>query len=195
MPRVHEVKKARASKKERKCRACGHEIQPGETYRYADQRISYPGFASIRKFWCEKHRPDKYEFIQNPKLEALMRAEDDLHESLSGEFTAEEAEAVFVSAGEAVQEIADMMRESAENIREGFGHDTCQSDEFEDKASELEDAAERLSTASSEFPPEPEPEEPEDAERWEEEDAEGEWERWRDEIRDLASEMISEVEL
>lgn len=230
MPRVHVVKRARPAKQTRKCRVCDHEIQPGEPYKWAKQRTGYPRYYSIWKFWCKDHSPSKYEFIQNPKVEARMRADDELMEALEGEFDRDAAEEAFNAAGDAIEELAEMERESAQNILDGFGHDTEMSQEFEERAEELQSAADNLRNAD--IPDEPDFEEPwgeadepmepspmdyengdgdekyqEDLEEYESayedyqqdieeyEQALEAWEKWRDEVRDLATELMGEAQL
>lgn len=195
MPRVH-VKKARKSKKVRKCGECQHEIQPGEMYKYARQRVGYPRFGTVVRYWCADHYPGRYEFIQSAKRRALAEATDTLDEALAGDFDMDTATDVFESAASDVEDIAEMHRESAQNIEDGFGHPTSQSEEFNEKADQVEQAAESL--RSADFPPEPESPDPDDeewTERWIEEDADRKWEEWRNEVRELASELMGEVEV
>lgn len=219
MPRVRHVKSARHSKKERKCAVCGNEIQVGESYKYVRMRRGFAHRYTVMRFWCHEHNPGKYEFVSNEKTRALMEAEDELTKALAGDFDRLDAEDAFQAAADAVEEIAEMHRESAHNIEEGFGHPTEQSEDFEYRAEAVAAAAEELREAENEFPPEPDTEEPEepdipgwhgteqatDEEQEEYEKARQEfevdwgdywadWEEWRDTIRELASEKMGEAQ-
>lgn len=176
-PRVHVIKKARASKKVRKCETCGHEIQVGESYKYARQRTGYPYYFTRIRMWCSAHRPSRYTFIQNPKVAELMRAQDELDEALGDEFEPDDAQSALEAAADAIDDLAEQHRESAENIEMGFGHETEQSAEFAEKAEACERASEALreidveNDTPEELPEYPdEPDEPEAPEEPEEED-------------------------
>jgi hypothetical protein len=70
------------------------------------------------------------------------------------EFSAEDAEAIFEAAVNTLDEIAKMYEESAQNIEDGFGHPTYQSEEVVEKAEEIRLVAEAVRIISSESPPE-----------------------------------------
>src|SRR5262252_6121080 len=111
MPRVYTVNKARASKRTRICRVCGHEIQPGETYRYFEPRYGPP------VMYCAEHHPRR-SHMTSSKLGVLYDAQDDFapseYESL------EDLRSGLESIAETAREVASEYEDSISNMPEGL---------------------------------------------------------------------------
>ena len=65
MPRINSVQSARASKKERRCATCRHEIQAGETYRYIDKKTGPR--SGYRVIFCSSQLPQAKPAAQRPR--------------------------------------------------------------------------------------------------------------------------------
>lgn len=142
MARITTVKSARATPMPRVCRRCSYTIQVGDTYRYFKKRY---GGTSI---YCEKHHPRASEMTSG-KTAALLAIGEGLEEGMKAASVEDLASALETAAGEA-ENLADEYQESADNIVEGFGHETFMSEELQEKADEVREWAEALSSAATE---------------------------------------------
>lgn len=112
--RVHYVKSARKAKKARTCR-CGHTVQPGEPYKWAEPR--YGGM----KYWCKNHSPKRSE-LTSSKLGSVYDAQDDF--DVSDATSAEDIQDALRTVAETATEVADEYQESIDAMPEGLqeGH-------------------------------------------------------------------------
>ncbi len=147
MARVTHVKKAQ--KDQGSCIKCGTPIKRGDSYKWFSSRI---GRSSIRKNFCSNCQIQQSDRTSSPNLQtlylALEGAENDLgnmQESSLGEIAA-----ILETAAEGVQDASDGYTESADNMVDGFGHETYQSEEIREKAEALESFASELRDAASE---------------------------------------------
>jgi hypothetical protein len=167
MPRVYTVKKARASKRSRVCRVCGHEILPGESYRYFEPRY---GPAVV---YCADHHPRR-SHMTTSKLGAIYDAQDDF--SAAEYETVEDLQSALADIATVAEEVANEYEESISNMPEGLQEGPT-AEEMREKIDILQAYAQELES----FEPDVE-EFDEDQSR---EDAEEE----------IASDMISEMDL
>jgi hypothetical protein len=181
MPRLHYVKKARFSKKPRKCRRCQAVIKQGDAYYWFANRI---GRASIRKDFCTLHRPKQSDMTTSDKLARLYEARETVEGVLKGSIARcdwddyrSEVSAALRECAETAREVGSEYEESRNNMPEGL-QDSGTGAEIEEKAQsceswadELEQAADDIDSTDAPEPDEPEePEEGEDAPEGEEED-------------------------
>lgn len=133
--RVHHVASARKAKKPRKCRRCGHEIAPKESYKWAE-----PRFGPIL-IWCKDHSPKRSE-LSSSKLGPVWDAIDEFdpaqHDSV------EDLTSALEAIGDTANEVADEYEEGINNMPEGLqeGH---VAEESREKVEALQSFAEELS--------------------------------------------------
>ena len=152
MARIQHIKKARASKKTRRCRTCQTDIQVGEYYKKIAKKTGPR--SSFTAYWCYRHNP-KYSDTLSGRSQDLAIIQEDFDEAMSK--SSGEPSDGFVDITQAledgansVEEMGEDIRLSAESIEDGFGHSTAQSeamtetaDEFDTWASEIRDVAAR----------------------------------------------------
>lgn len=97
----------------------------------------------------------------------------------------EDAQAWAEAKAQEIRELAEEKRESAENIVDGFGHETYQSDELNEIADNLEAWADELESIDL-------PEMPEEDDEDDDRDLEERMSEWRDEVRDALESALSE---
>lgn len=132
--RVHYVQSARKAKKERSCRRCGHKIQPGESYKWAE-----PRYGPIL-LWCKDHSPKRSE-LTSSKLGPLYDAQDDF--DVSEMTSAEEISEALNSVAEVAREVAEEYQEGIDNMPEGLQEgDVAQ--QSQEKIEALESFADEL---------------------------------------------------
>jgi hypothetical protein len=166
MPRVHTVNKARASKRTRTCRTCGHEIKPGESYRYFEPRYGPP------VMYCHEHYPRR-SHMTTSKLGSLYDAQDDFDASAIDSI--DDLQGALQTIADTAREVASEYEDSISNMPEGLQEGPTAED-MREKIDALEAYADEL----EQFEP--------DVETFDEDQA-------REEAREeVAIEMISEME-
>jgi len=142
MARVN-VRKARKSYT---CGGCGDAITPGTQYRWAKTRYG-PKITRCMKVECTIKQS---ELTGSEKLSTLYAVVEGLDELKVDSYDSLEDLATDVRGfSEQVTEVAEMYRESASNIEDGFGHSTMQSEELEQKADDVESWASEIEEAAS----------------------------------------------
>jgi hypothetical protein len=116
------------------CIRCHKPIVIGESYRWAKGRFSHK-----RVIHAECGGFKASETTDNDKLVQAYSVQESMDEMEWTNFGDAKAD-VLTWVGE-IEEVADMYRESAEAIRDGFGHDTSQSEEADEHAEEADDWA------------------------------------------------------
>ena len=151
MPRINSVQSARASKKERRCATCRHEIQIGETYRYIDKKTG-PS-SGYRVIFCSIHFPRPSQLLSGraAELAAIFESIQDAFDEAQS--VADVAEALH-SAAEEGRSLAEDIRSAAESIEDGFGHETQQSENMKETADNIDEWAERIEEAARDLDPE-----------------------------------------
>lgn len=152
MARVTYVKSARGKKNGAKmtCHNCRREIKPGDAYKWFANRI---GRSSIRKNYCSTCHIRQSDMTTSPHLQTIyagQEAADDALDGLDGRGTLDSLSAIMRDCAEAYREAQASYEESADNIEEGFGHETYQSEEIREKAQACESAADELESAADE---------------------------------------------
>lgn len=150
--RVFYIDKARKGKK-KVCR-CGHEIQPGEPYKYATPR--YGG----RKIWCAKCRPRPSE-LTGAKYGPLLDTIEDF-DSSTLETVDDAKQALEDIAGEA-REIMEEYEEAIENMPEQFQESSPAAEQMREYMEGLESYADTLESFDPSVDPEDEMDEDERA--------------------------------
>jgi len=131
----------RSARKNYTCSRCGDTISPGEPYRWAKTRYG-PKIIRCMKPSCEIKAS---ELTGSEKLSQLYAVQEGLQDLQIASFdTLQDLSAELETFSEQVTEVAEMYRESAQNIEDGFGHSTWQSEELESKADEVESWADEI---------------------------------------------------
>ena len=141
MAKMTTVQAARASQKVRKCNRCRIEIQVGESYRYVDKKVGRSGY---RLIWCAAHYPKPSDLASGRTAE-LMAIVEDASEGITtagnqGE-PRDRLESLRDALGDASSDIEGMADEiggGADNIEEGFGHSTAQSEAMSEARDNLQ---------------------------------------------------------
>ena len=121
MPKLIHVKSARASEKERRCRRCGVEIKVGDSYKHMSKKTGPR--SSVTFMYCSEHTPRPSEYVggkQSDYLSILEGFEDDIEAAAD----IEDLEGALETLATEMEGMADEYRESADNIEQGFGHET-----------------------------------------------------------------------
>lgn len=180
MPRVNSVKRCRKSPGS--CGKCGKKIAKGKPYiwwkfRYGGKRVR-----------CDEcPRPRASELINSPKLSAIQAARESIEDAVASFRSDHDFDALHSAledAAESVREVAEEYRESAQNIEDGFGHSTSQSDELNERGDAVEAGADHIDDVASRLE-----EFDEDAEENEtDDDREARREEWAEAVADEADE-------
>ena len=183
MAKVYLVQKAR--KDQGKCDFCHREIEAGQAYRWF---ANFRGPKHKRHTVCPVWRPSAME--GNDKMAEALVAVEDADDSIAAWSPAYDALDVedlvdaLATCASGLTDAVDMFRESAESIREGFGHDTQNSEEQDGKADEIESFASELE--SVDFSEDPPKRGDWNLEAWEEEA-----DQWIEDQRDIATNALS----
>lgn len=151
MAKLHRITKAGISKKTRTCRVCQHQVQPGEGYKYMDRKTGPR--SGYRLFFCFVCVP-KPSHHASGRTQELMEITEGAEEAVGKvDHSQEGMEDLWITIEDVVSSInslAEEIRDSANAIEDGFGHETQQStnmsetaDNLETWAGELEGAGER----------------------------------------------------
>lgn len=131
-----------------------HEIKPGDPYQKASGRRDGGFYTRVRCGKCPTWQPwDLSDSLSNRLAEIVHNYE----QAILNVTTVEEFEGALEEAHDAVTEIAEEKRESAQNIEGGFQHETEQSQELSQAAEDLDSWADQIDSAKSEIPEMPEP--------------------------------------
>lgn len=129
------------------CGRCQIRIRRGDEYLWF-QHAYRP--KTIR---CLKHYPSQSELTTSDKLARLYSIQEGF-DALLKEFhkatNADDVTSALEAAEDEAREVAGEYDESADNIEEGFGHETSMSEEIRGKGDSCETWADALSTAKDE---------------------------------------------
>lgn len=162
MPRITHVQHARQRtdaegklKPNLTCDLDDIEIKPGDSYKHMSIKT---GPRSSRKLVrcaaCPNWQVWEYSNSTGARTAQIVHTARQAVEAAEDK---EGVEGVLQEAAEAIRELAEEKSEGAQNIEDGFGHATSQSEELSDLADQLESWADAVEQA--ELPDDPEPEE------------------------------------
>lgn len=156
MARLNVVKSFRGTTKTEDgnltCESCREKIEPGMSYRWWANKMRHQR-GSFRHIRCMEApcTPSQADMTPGRRGE-WMRAEIALHQDIDAASTNEELESAAQAAAEAIREFAEQFTEGADNIEEGFGHPTSQSDELRERGEALEAICDELESLDFEEP-------------------------------------------
>lgn len=132
--RVHYVKTSRKSKAARVCRRCGHEVVPGEAYKFAEPRYG------PKLIWCKDHSPRRSE-LTSAKIGPVYDAQDDFDVSECDNVA--DIESVLEDVRNVAEEVKGEYEEGLEAMPEGTESSPV-AEEAQYKVDELESWMEAL---------------------------------------------------
>ena len=145
MARVTTVKAAR---KATTCGRCGTVILAGMSYRWAKPRVhrAASGMKLVRCMGSKcMFRPSD---LTTSKMAGVYAAQESLADAMAGDFTPNDLLNSLQEAAETVRGVGEEHREGATAIEDGFGHETSQSGEMNEKADALDEYADALEGVS-----------------------------------------------
>ena len=141
MARITTVKSSRTPQR---CGKCGADLPVGSPYRWAKPRVhkAAAGRKLVRCMYpkCAFRQSD----LTTSKMAGVYSAQESLDDAMLGDFSPNDLLNSLQEAAEAVRGVSEEYREGAQNIEDGFGHETSQSEEMAQKAEALEEYATRL---------------------------------------------------
>jgi hypothetical protein len=172
----------------------GEEIKPGDPYKHISVKTG--PYSSTTRYRCEA-APDWHWWDYSSSLGALIaqiqyEGEQDVA-GTDGE-TTDDWQAVAEQIAERIDELAEEKRESASNIRDGFGHDMPQSEELDEAADNLEGWATEIRDAANSL------DDPPDEDDFDDDDDSGQTaedlhqealEAWQDEAREAITDALN----
>lgn len=141
----------------RKCENCGNEIAVGTPYKHISPKSGpYGGRTRYRCGDCPTWQVWDY---SNSLSARTAQIAYEFNEAISDASDMDTVQEALNNAASAVRDIASEKEESAQNIEQGFGHETSTSQELADVAEQLNSWADEIEGAD--IPEFPEPEESE----------------------------------
>lgn len=123
----------------RKCDKCGVEIKPGDSYKWTKTKGAYGG---TKRFRCANCPTWQHHELSN-SWSARVGQVTGSFDGFDGE-TEDDAQSILDDLAEQIRGLAEESRETAENVREGFGHDTFVSEQADERADELDAFADEI---------------------------------------------------
>lgn len=139
------------------CDVCGKPIEVGTPYKHITPKSGpYGGTKRTRH---EEH-PDWQVWEYSSSLSARIAGiVHEANEELSSVESADDAQQVVDGAKDSIMELVEEKREAAQNIEDGFGHETSQSSELSELAESLESWADEADSIEIEDAPDEDQEE------------------------------------
>lgn len=139
--RVHYVGKAREARTPRQCISCGHEVQPGESYKWAE-----PRYEPV-KIWCHSCLPRPSQ-LTSSKLSVVYAAQEDFSSEIERLDNETDIGAALASVAGAAEEVAQEYQDSIDAMPEGLQEGPT-GEELREKIDALEEYAQDLQAWSS----------------------------------------------
>jgi hypothetical protein len=117
----------------------------GDPYKHITPR-SNPSVRGTTRRRCQACPPWTISDVSSSRMAPIYEAQAGF--SAAACESADEVNAALVALEETVREVADQYRVSSQNMADGFGHATAQSDELEEKASSLDAWADEIAAVT-----------------------------------------------
>jgi chromosome segregation ATPase len=167
------------------CTACGRDIEKGQPAKYL---APFRAPKQYRHATCPEWKNSERE--SNEAASQVWAAMEQLEEGIEA-WKASPFESTMSdctnTAAEVIREAADLRREAATNLEEGFGHPTSQSEELEEKGDEYDDWADQLEQVGEEVDSLMEQDPPDEGD-------EEEFERRISELAEQVSDILSSID-
>lgn len=172
-----------------KCELHGEEIKPGDSYKHVT--IKTGPRSSHTRYRCAAS-PNWKRWELSSSLDA--RVEQIQYEganSLEGAETKDDFESMTESLAEEIEGLAEEKRESGQNMEDGFGHPTQQSESLEEIADSLDEWAQAIRDAANNLDDAPEENDASYAD--DPEQYEDDLEQWQESARDEVQQALDDV--
>ena len=151
MARVQRIGKARPSARERRCTMCSHSVQPGEPYKRIEKKTGpRSGHTLFFCVGCEP-RPSHLASGRAAELAGIVESISDAISGMAEPTDPDSATIVAEDAAGDIEALADEIREASENMEDGFGHPTTQTENMGETADGLMEWSEAFSALSEEI--------------------------------------------
>jgi len=137
MARINHVKRARASKRERRCR-CGQVVQPGEAYKYINKKTGPR--SGYMMYFCYRCTPRPSDTMSG-RAAQMAQIEEDYYDAVGQAVEIDDLLSAGAATANDIEEFADEIAEAAENMESGFGHSTAQTEIMTETADEIREWA------------------------------------------------------
>lgn len=166
------------------CGKCGKEIEPGMPYKWVQPKSSVYG--GSKRYRCDTCPGWRQSELTSSKMAGVYSAQEQLDDQLGSCESVDDFMALRDDLADQIESVGEEYKEAAQNIVDGFGHETMQSDELEEKGDSLIEWAEEIRNVDfDEEPDEPDEEPDEDSD-------EDERETWLSEMQDRLSDALAE---
>jgi len=173
----------------RKCGKCGKEIEPGMAYRWVQPK-SGP-YGGTKRYICLDCPTWRQSELSSSKMAGVYAAQEQCDDDLYNCGDTSDLESLRDDLADQVEAVADEYDESAQNMVDGFGHETSMSDELVEKAESLRSWAEDIrSVYFEEFSEDDVESVPDATESDHEDDVEQARDEWLNEQRELLSDEM-----
>lgn len=128
-----------------KCDHCGKEIQIGTPYKHMTPKSGpYGGRTLTRHAGCPSWQSWEYSSALWARIEQIQH---DFQTAMEGALDPDAVTDALSDAAQAVRDLSEEKRESADSLEDGFGHSTYQSEELNQTADDLEGWADEIENA------------------------------------------------
>lgn len=140
------------------CEKCGKEIEVGQPYKHVTPKSGpYGGRTRRRCASCPTWEAWDLSNALWARIEQVISPAQDAVEDAKADHDAEAVRSALEEAAQGIRELAEEKAESAQNMEDGFGHETEQSTELREQGEQLEQWADEIESADiPDFPEEPE---------------------------------------
>jgi hypothetical protein len=153
MARITNV--AKAQKDQGNCDHCHKPINKGDAYFWVALKPStYSSIKKKRHLGCPTWRPSELTF--SPTKSALYAGLEAAEDQLQEASCVDDVRSALEAAADCVREVAQMFEESADNMEDGFGHETEKSTELRERGEELSGHADEIEDYMNDLPEQPE---------------------------------------
>lgn len=146
MARVYQVKAAR---KPTTCQKCRKEIAVGDPYKWSKPRSGKwaSGMKLVRCGTCV-FRPSE---LMTGKMSGVYAATEGYDDDTMNAACPRDLIEAMNAAAEGIREVAEEYQAGSQNIEDGFGHSTSQSDEMREQGENLEGWADEIESAANDL--------------------------------------------
>jgi hypothetical protein len=124
------------------CGKCGNEIEVGQPYKWVKIKSGpYGGRTMVRCATCPTWRQSE---LTTSNMSGIYAAQERLDDELQSVEDYDGLVDLASSLADEIRDVANLYNESADNMEEGFGHSTYQSDELREKGESLESWADEV---------------------------------------------------
>lgn len=135
-----------------RCEKCGGEIKVGHPYKHVSPRSGpFGGRKRVRCQQCPSWRPS--ELTGSEALRTLYAAQEAAEDALNNwdRDDPEGLKEILTALADGVREAGEIYNESADNMEDGFGHETSISEELREKGEHLDGQADEIESAADDI--------------------------------------------